>query len=329
MDLGRLEKVDLRSTWKSEAGDFTPWLAKEENLRLLGETIGLELELEAQEKNVGPFKADILCKEITDEHWVLIENQLERTDHKHLGQLMTYAAGLDAVTIIWVAENFTDEHRAALDWLNEITGDEISFFGLEVELWKIGDSLVAPKFNMVSKPNDWTKSVSGVKNKFTSDVITSAQELQLEFWTQYRDYMLNNSKNLKPQNITTPRPFMRHSIGRSGFTLVSTISITANKISVEFQIKKRVAEKLFYQLLENKDAIEAKLGYPVIWRELPGRKKSGIMYSKENVNLLDKSKWSEIHIWFKEHLEKFYSVFRPEVMSFDANDSINDEDDDE
>ena len=120
MSLGRLEKIDLRTYWKKEATDFTPWLAKEENIQLLSETIGIELEVKSQEQSVGPFSADILCKDTMNDHYVLIENQLEKTDHTHLGQLMTYAAGLDAVTIIWIAQKFTEEHRAALDWLNRI-----------------------------------------------------------------------------------------------------------------------------------------------------------------------------------------------------------------
>ena len=154
-NLGRLQKVDLREAWTSESADFTPWLAQEQNLKLLGETIGIELELESQEKDVGPFRADILCKDTATDDWVLIENQLERTDHCHLGQLITYAAGLNAVTIVWVAERFTEEHRAALDWLNERTDDKIHLFGLEIELWRIGDSPIAPKFNIISQPNDW------------------------------------------------------------------------------------------------------------------------------------------------------------------------------
>lgn len=116
--LGRLQIVDLRDIWKTEATDFTPWLASEDNLKLLSETLGLELELEAQEKSVGPFRADVLCRNCGSEEWVLIENQLERTDHTHLGQLLTYASGLEAVTIIWVASHFREEHRSTLDWLN-------------------------------------------------------------------------------------------------------------------------------------------------------------------------------------------------------------------
>jgi len=163
MNLGRLAKVELRDVWKNEAQDFTPWLAEEDNLALLGDTIGLDLELEAVEKGVGPFSADIVCKETANNTNVLIENQIERTDHTHLGQIMTYAAGLNAVTIVWVAKRFTDEHRAALDWLNEITNEDITFFGLEVEVWRIGDSAKAPKFNVVSKPNEWTKAGGGIK----------------------------------------------------------------------------------------------------------------------------------------------------------------------
>lgn len=157
--LDKLIKLNLRDIWKDEAQDFTPWLASEDNLNLLGETLRMELELKAREQNVGPFSADILCTNKDDGSLVLIENQLDKTDHKHLGQLMTYAAGLDTVSIIWISKEFTDEHRAALDWLNEITNIEFRFFGLEIELWKIGDSSPAPKFNIVCKPNDWSRSI--------------------------------------------------------------------------------------------------------------------------------------------------------------------------
>ncbi|MBL8848734.1 MAG: hypothetical protein JNG89_03580, partial [Planctomycetaceae bacterium] len=138
--LAELQRVELREAWTNEATDFTPWLALETNIRLLSEAIGIDLEVEAQEKSVGPFSADILCKDRATSNWVLIENQLEKTDHTHLGQLMTYAAGLKAVTIVWIASRIRDEHRAALDWLNEITDGAFNFFGLEVELWRIADS---------------------------------------------------------------------------------------------------------------------------------------------------------------------------------------------
>ena len=131
-DLKKIEKVEIRNIWENEGTEFTPWLAKEENIELLGSAIGIDLVVEAQEKVVGPFRADILCKDEANGNWVLIENQLEKTDHKHLGQLLTYATGLNAVTIIWVAAKFNEEHRAALDWLNKITGEDCNFFGVQI-----------------------------------------------------------------------------------------------------------------------------------------------------------------------------------------------------
>lgn len=191
--LARLERVSLRDAWKSEPADFTPWLAREENLALLAETLEMELELEAQEREVGPFRADILCTDSSTGDWVLIENQLERTDHTHLGQLLTYAAGLKAVTIVWIADGFADEHRAALDWLNEITDDTVNFFGLEIALWRIGESDLAPKFNVMSQSNDWTRKV-----KEQSQNLGSTEQLQLEYWTAFRDFLEKNGSAVRP-----------------------------------------------------------------------------------------------------------------------------------
>ncbi len=156
-EISRLKSVDLQGIWKTEPGHFTPWLAEEENLSFLARTLNMEFELEAQEIDIGDFRADLVCRNTVDGSRVLIENQLDKTNHKHLGQILTYAAGLEAAgleaaTIIWIAKKFRDGHRAALDWLNRITGEDLRFFGVEIELLQIGDSLPAPKFNIVSKP---------------------------------------------------------------------------------------------------------------------------------------------------------------------------------
>ena len=180
--LGRLERVELRDIWVSEASEFTPWLARPENIAELGMALNIDLELEAQEKAVGPFRADILCKDIGTDRWVLIENQLERTDHIHLGQLLTYASGLEAVTIIWIAARFTEEHRATLDWLNKITDESFRFFGLEVELWRIGNSPAAPKFNIVSKPNDWSQSVAHAARVIDDAELSETRIKQRAYW---------------------------------------------------------------------------------------------------------------------------------------------------
>ena len=154
-DLATIQRVDLRGVWSSEAADFTPWLA--ENIGKLGEALGMELEVEAQEAPVGGFALDILARDPENNRQVVIENQLGATDHTHLGQLLTYAAGFDANVIVWIARNFRDEHRGALDLLNRRTGEDTEFFGIEVELWRIDDSRPAPNFKLVATPNEWRK----------------------------------------------------------------------------------------------------------------------------------------------------------------------------
>jgi hypothetical protein len=152
--VGRLEPVDLREIWKHEALAFTPWLAQ--NLDRLSDALGVPLSLEAVEHSVGPFSLDILAT-TSDDRKVIIENQLEPSDHRHLGQCLTYAAGVGASVIVWVLPRLQAEHRAALDWLNEHTDEGIQFFGVEVSAVRIGESLPAPVFAVEARPNDWQK----------------------------------------------------------------------------------------------------------------------------------------------------------------------------
>ena len=309
--LGRLEKVDLREFWINESSNFTPWLAQPENLKLLGETIEIDLECESQEKGVGPFRADILCKDLATDNWVLIENQLERTDHTHLGQLLTYAAGLEAVTIVWLAQRFTDEHRAALDWLNEYTDEKINFFGLEVELWRIGNSPAAPKFNIVSKPNDWTRSVKDAAESKTSP----HKAIQLQFWTTFRDYMEEHSpiRCQKP----SPRHYMNHSIGKSGIHLSSVASMwnsetgtNGPEIRVELVLQGNFAKQNYSVLEKRRQEIETDIGEQLKWRN-PEEANMCRIYTRINANFLDSKLWKQQHEWLRNKLEVFYKVFSP------------------
>ena len=306
--LERLIKVPLREFWEGEASDFTPWLADEENIGLLGETIGFELEVEAQEKNVGPFRADILCKDTVTDSWVLIENQLERTDHSHLGQLLTYAAGLDAVTVVWIAEGFTDEHRAALDWLNEITDERFSFFGLEIELWRIGDSPMAPKFNVVSHPNDWTKTVS----RISRNELTSVQQLHLEYWTTLREILEERNGVIMPVN-PLPRYWMPFAVGRSNFSLSASTSVKGQWVCVSLTLTGKDGKDHFYLLERDKAGIEEEVGAELKWGGKYVQKQSYISLYQRGVDLEDRQDWNKQHRWLCEQLETFYRVFSPRV----------------
>jgi hypothetical protein len=182
--LGRLQPINLREVWGDEAVQFTPWLALPENLGVLGEALGMQLTPERTEAAVGGFSADILARNAVDNSVVVVENQLEQTDHTHLGQILTYLAGLDARTVVWIARRIRDEHRAACEWLNTNTGEAFRFFAVEVELWRIGESAPAPRFNIVVKPNDW------VKAERAQQAQSSAETLQLlEFWTALKGWM--------------------------------------------------------------------------------------------------------------------------------------------
>jgi hypothetical protein len=283
----------------------------------LGETIDIELELESQEKAVGPFRADLLCKDTSNDHWVLIENQLERTNHDHLGKLLTYAAGLDAVTIVWIAERFTEEHRAALDWLNEHTDENILLFGLEIELWRIGDSPFAPKFNIVCQPNDWSRSV----RLAAAGEITEHKQLQLNFWTAFREYM-NERSSIRCQK-PSPQHWMNHAIGKSGVHLSSITSIwnseTKNgdpEIRVELTLNGRNAKHYFNALEQRREEIESAVGRPLKWHN-PETKNACRIYTRMNADFTDASQWGEQHEWLRTNLETFYRVFSPIVKAFE------------
>ncbi len=315
-NLGRLASVDLRSVWTTEAGDFTPWLAQEGNLSLLGDTIGVELDLEAQEKDVGPFRADMLCKDTGTDRWVLIENQLERTDHAHLGQLLTYAAGLKAVTIVWIADRFTEEHRAALDWLNEITNDRFNFFGLEVELWRIGDSPVAPKFNVACKPNDWTKSIGGAASTIDKGQLSERRQLQLAYWTAFRELLLERRGVVKPQKAH-PQHWANFAIGRSNFHLWAYLHVGDQRIGCGLVATGSDSTAYFRLLHDQKEEIEAEIGKEVEWRELPNNRESQINLHNRNVDLADRKQWPGQHEWLCQMLEQFHGVFAERVKSLD------------
>ena len=317
--LGRLERMDLRAIWTSEAADFTPWLAGPENLAILGEALGIDLELEAQEKFVGPFRADLLCKDISTGNWVLIENQLERTDHVHLGQLLTYASGLQAVTIVWIAARFTEEHRATLDWLNKITDDSFRFFGLEVELWRIGTSPAAPKFNIISKPNNWSNAVADAARHIEEGEVSETKLAQRTYWAalnQVLDAMKGPIKgNKKPQL----QSWMSYPIGRTNFNVGAAMVGPKKIIRAELYLSGRQAKAFFGLLQQDKDAIEREIGYALEWEELPEGTDSRISSSLPNVDPGQVDDWPRQHEWLAGRLNDIHSTFYGRIRALDAD----------
>ena len=308
-EFGKLEKVDLRLLWTGEASEFTPWLAQEGNIAELGDALGIELEVQQQEHRVGIFRADILCKDVITDHFVLIENQLERTDHTHLGQLMTYAAGLEAVTIIWIAKSFAEEHRAALDWLNNITDESINFFGVEIEAYKIGDSLPAPNFNIIAKPNDWSRSV---KVSTTSGKVTDTQQFQLEYWIALKKYLVEKGSSLRCAN-PYPQHWLNFSLGKSNFNISAICSVRDNFIRIDVNINETGSKNRFNKLKTLYESeLKSQFGEDFTWNELPNAKYSAINIKKD-ADVRDRNLWREQHEWFRQMIEKLDIFFRPKI----------------
>jgi len=310
MKLDRIESVDIREQWLTEEREFTPWLAKEQNIQILADTIGIDLEVENTEVYIGSYKADIVAAD-SDGRKVIIENQLEKTDHKHLGQIITYASGIGAKILIWICREVTDEHRQAIDWLNEITQSDTAFFACEIELWKIGESNPAPRFNLVSSPNDWSKTV---KSNPSKGELTPTKALHLEFWNSFKEFMTNSDTKLR---LRTPRAqhWFSISVGKSKFNISLTTNTQLHKIGCELYIRGKNAKLAFAKINENKEEIEESLG-KLEWQELPeGQDCRIILY--RNGNSKNKKQWSELHDWMKENAEKFYDTFSPIIKKLD------------
>ena len=318
-NLAPLSPVELREVWEDEAGDFTPWLAEEENLNLLGETLGMDLELESTERAVGRFSADIVAKDVNDGGTVLIKHQHGRTDHSHLGQILTCAAGLDALSVVWIAREFTDEHRAALDWLNDISNENIRFFGLEIEVWRIGDSRHAPKFNLAAKPNDWTKETR------TRISLMPTQQARLDFWTGFHEHAVECAQRIRPtrplRQTRMEQGWLRMPVGRTGFSLRAVAVKSPRRlygqnagpeIRAEFVV--RDSHSHFARLCERRKEIETAFGEPLEWGE-SGALMQRIICVRRSLDWTEESRREEAYRWLVEKLDKLHEVFSPRIKA--------------
>jgi len=300
---GRLEEVSLRDHWKNEALNFTNWLAEKENLELLGKTIGISLEIEQREAAVGSFYADILAKD-GNGNYVIIENQLEATDHSHLGQIIAYASGKDAKTIVWIAKKFRDEFRKAIEWLNQHTDDDINFFAIEIELWKIGDSAPAPKFSIIEKPNEWAKIIKDTGN-IKGKTKTETELKRLDFWTGLIEYANENNISIFTQKSSKDH-WYNVAIGTSGVWVSLTVLFSNNKITCGFYI---FDDKKLYDDLESlKNEIEKEMGYPLIWDRKQDNVKASCIFIEKTIDF--KNEDNKIaYKWMTDNAVIFRKVF--------------------
>jgi hypothetical protein len=304
--LSKLIKLDLREVWKHEALDFTNWVA--ENLEALSDAVGVDIKLIQTEASVGKFNVDILAEEDLTGRKIIIENQLEATDHDHLGKIITYASGHNAEIIIWIVKDTRDEHQKAIEWLNDHTDEDISFFLIRIELWKIDDSKPAPKFEIVVSPNEWAKAI---KSSPVNKDLTDTKLQQLDFWDKFKSFVKKENLNIK---LRTPRPqhWYDISIGSSNCHIALTLNTRENLIGCQLYIDKN--KEFFHHLLNQKDVIEKGIGEAAEWGDAP--KASMIKITKEVNELFNESELDDNFAWLLSKVVLFQKVFGSHIKSF-------------
>jgi hypothetical protein len=318
-ELGRIERLDPRTHWRDEARDFTPWLRN--NIDLLGEALGLEIDPTVDsEVSVGSFSADLLCTDLGSGALILVENQLEATDHSHLGQLLTYTSGLDARVVVWVARQFRDEHGQALTWLNENTLEDVKFFGVEVELVQIGASARAPNFKVLVAPSEWQKSGATARSVQATD----RQQKYRDFWGS-----LISAIHARDPRFTSSRPdrapkqnWCSFSAGAQGFQDNAVFGWEAggvgNLVKAELYIDTGDKERnkaAFDLLAAERDSIEREFGESLTWTRRDDIRASRIYVAMPG-SINDPEEILARHrAWLVDRILRIRKVFGPRIKS--------------
>ena len=286
--LGTLTEVPVREIWKHEQYDFSEWLSKKENIENLNEILGLTLIDISKETYVGSYRCDLFAKDETTGIKVIIENQLEISNHDHLGKIITYASGLDAKVVVWIVKEAREEHRSAIEWLNNNTNSNVNFFLIEIHAYRIGESDPAPMFQVVEQPNDFIKN-----NKSTNrdESMNKSQSQRIEFWNQFNNVVIERGKPFNIRKATTDH-WYNVAIGTSEAHIDITLVNKDSLIGVELYITDN--KELFDKLFEKKDIIEKDLGFKLDWRRLDNSKASRIFYSIKGLNFDDHSNYNEL-----------------------------------
>ncbi len=285
---GYLKEVDVRDLWKHEQYDFSNWLAKEANIELLNDILGLTLTDIDKEVFVGSYRCDLVARDETSGTRVIIENQLDASNHDHLGKIITYASGLNANVIVWIVTQAREEHRSAIEWLNNNTGNDLSFFLIEVHAYKIGDSLPAPKFEIIEKPNGFIKSSKGSMDR---KELSSAESERLAFWTMFNDVIVERGKPFNVRKATSDH-WYSVAIGTSEASI--SINLVNKESSVVVEVYINDNKELFDALLAQKAEIEEQLGFNLDWRRLNHKKASRILCAIPGLNFQDHSNYKDL-----------------------------------
>jgi hypothetical protein len=319
--LGRLEKVDLHTCWSGDREEFTTWLTQAENIEMLGEALDMELEVISQ--NQEDAAIDILCHDPLNDRQILITHQLETSDSTHLGQAVSGMASLQAPTVIWLAGDIKAEHRSALTWLNQVTLPEFQFFGVELELWRIGKSM-APKFNLVVQPPEWAESpVEPYKEPEPEpeehvEPLTEKQLQNLEFWSGLCHQLERRGSIVKPSDPSTEST-MSFAIGRAGFRLYTRVNEESNSLTTGLLLSGEDAKPHLYLLEEDQEAIESEVGISLAWNASGDPKACYIDCTLEEIEFNDRDRWNDYYQWFCLYLEQFHDVFGDRVKRLNAN----------
>lgn len=294
MELGKLEKIELRKVWRHEALDFTRWLARKENIALLSKEIGIDIEVIETEMSVGRYNVDIYARDTESNKKIVIENQLENTNHDHLGKMLVYAAGLDADIAIWIVKDVNEEHRQAVEWLNDNSFEKINIFLVKVELWKIDNSPIAPKFQVICEPNNWAKVLKQQSKENVSDL----ELKQMEYWQGFVDYAKSKDKTYISQRPSIYNWYVIR-IGSSDYKIKLVHSVNSDMIRCQLEI---FNDEIYKKLEQYRTEIDNKIN-GLEWEYLEDRKVNRISCnnsSKDNASS---------YVWLLDMVDRFKEVF--------------------
>ncbi|SDY47374.1 protein of unknown function [Ruminococcaceae bacterium YAD3003] len=305
MKLGKLKEIEIRTVWAHEQYDFSKWLSEEENIKELGDVLNLSLTDIETEKFVGSYRCDIVCKDELTGKTVLIENQLEATNHEHLGKTITYASGLDASVVVWVVASAREEHASAIEWLNKHTTSDVDFFLLEVHAYKIGDSAPAPMFKVIEQPNDFAKTVRAYAN---SGELNDSQIKRLEFWNKLNDALDQKGKPFNKHKATTDH-WYTVAVGSSQCYISIDLVNKEHKIRVGLWVTDN--KEMFDMFYSHREEIEKVFGESLEWDRLDNKKASIFSASIPGLDFNKQDNYSELIDMTIEKVVKLREAIKP------------------